>query len=575
MSIARGIPSSPRRSHRGGHPKSKKREEEEDDGGQTRCVCNQQHHEGVMIQCETCKVWQHCPCVGLGNGEVTPDKYYCDSCRPENHPYRVQDGQLAPSSKRAYHTPSTISAGSKAKVSKKRSTISKDASHLTEPEQGSDDNASETMLSNKASKGASDNLSNGYNRASKRRKRTESNMDEDGLANDGIAYSPDNEDCEDNYIPDYDQESHADAANISLKAMGKNKISRSSKSKKVKTSATHSLPGSPQDFIDDSSEPHDGQAAEPSETPSPQQQTSRRVNGKKGARLSENDAITAMTPSVKRKKVNKSETPQHEESLPTADHSDELNRAFANESSMEPLTTPGTSNDSHSTPHSTTKRAGSRRGHAHTVCPDTPTPTGTPQPMQPAPPAKVKYPSSRMSLKDMNKRAQQLLEYIGRVQAEMAELKNRSSQKSPASVECDVSSQGLTVNTELQSLNAGSTDAVPKWLSTPPQSVHELSHGDGSEQTTKSLPNQDTDQSDVSRSGEEKGKTPITPPHQPMTTSHNGPEPMEEDSDDARQSCAENPGMIPAAAEVTSLDLIDKLTGNLILFQKRFGRYGD
>ena len=51
-------------------------------------------HEGVMIQCETCKVWQHCPCVGLGDGEVTPDKYYCDSCRPENHPYRVLDGQL-------------------------------------------------------------------------------------------------------------------------------------------------------------------------------------------------------------------------------------------------------------------------------------------------------------------------------------------------------------------------------------------------------------------------------------------------------------------------------------------------
>ncbi|KAF9350725.1 hypothetical protein BGX26_011154 [Mortierella sp. AD094] len=542
-----------------------------------------------MIQCETCKVWQHCPCVGLGNGEVTPDKYYCDSCRPENHPYRVQDGQLIPSSKRAYHTPSTISAGSKAKASKKRSTaISKDASHLTElsfTEQGSDDHACEVMM---ASKSAGDNLSNGHNRASKRRKKTESSMDEDGLANDGVAYSPngpDNEDCEDNYIPDCDPESYTGAANVSLKAMNKNKISRSSKSKKVKTAATHSLPGSPQDFIDDSSEPHDGQAAEPSQTPSPQQQTSRKVSGKKGARLSENDATIAtdkMTPSVKRKKVNKPETPQREESLPAADHSDESNQVFAKESSMEPLNTtaPSTSNDSHSTPQSTIKRAGFRRGHTHTACPDTPTPTGTPQPMQPAPPAKVKYPSSRMSLKDMNKRAQQLLEYIGRVQAEMAELKNRSSQKSPASVECDVTSlarsQGLTVDTEMQSLNAGSTDAESKWLSTPPQSVHELSHGDGSEQTTKPLPKQDTDQPDTSGSGEEKDKAPITPPHQPMTASHSGSEPMEEDSGDTQKNCAENPGMIePATAEVTSLDLIDKLTGDLILFQTRFGRYGD
>lgn len=107
----------PRRSGRYGPAKGSKKKEEDDDGGQTRCVCNQQHHEGVMIQCETCKVWQHCPCVGLGDGEVTPDKYYCDSCRPENHPYRVQNGQLLSNAK------------STAKPTKKRSTMnSKEAS---------------------------------------------------------------------------------------------------------------------------------------------------------------------------------------------------------------------------------------------------------------------------------------------------------------------------------------------------------------------------------------------------------------------------------------------------------------
>lgn len=38
-----------------------------------------------MIQCETCKCWQHCVCMGMHTEEDCPDVYYCEQCKPELH----------------------------------------------------------------------------------------------------------------------------------------------------------------------------------------------------------------------------------------------------------------------------------------------------------------------------------------------------------------------------------------------------------------------------------------------------------------------------------------------------------
>ncbi|KAM0748487.1 hypothetical protein T439DRAFT_65388 [Meredithblackwellia eburnea MCA 4105] len=49
-------------------------EDEEDEGGVTRCVCLEDTDElssGLMIQCDTCKCWQHGPCVGLWAEKVS------------------------------------------------------------------------------------------------------------------------------------------------------------------------------------------------------------------------------------------------------------------------------------------------------------------------------------------------------------------------------------------------------------------------------------------------------------------------------------------------------------------------
>jgi hypothetical protein len=40
---------------------------------------------GLMIQCETCKCWQHCICMGMRTEEDCPDVYFCEQCRPELH----------------------------------------------------------------------------------------------------------------------------------------------------------------------------------------------------------------------------------------------------------------------------------------------------------------------------------------------------------------------------------------------------------------------------------------------------------------------------------------------------------
>ncbi|KAG8761067.1 hypothetical protein FRC14_007848 [Serendipita sp. 396] len=58
----------------------------EDEGGETRCVCGKSDGDegGLMVMCEGCKVWQHVHCMDLAEEDV-PDHYYCEECKPELH----------------------------------------------------------------------------------------------------------------------------------------------------------------------------------------------------------------------------------------------------------------------------------------------------------------------------------------------------------------------------------------------------------------------------------------------------------------------------------------------------------
>ncbi|KAJ1667462.1 Histone deacetylase complex subunit [Coemansia sp. RSA 1646] len=62
-------------------------EDEEGDDGVVRCVCGERNDGELMIECEICQVWQHTLCMGIRDEAHIPDKYYCEKCRPEDHPY--------------------------------------------------------------------------------------------------------------------------------------------------------------------------------------------------------------------------------------------------------------------------------------------------------------------------------------------------------------------------------------------------------------------------------------------------------------------------------------------------------
>ncbi|KAJ2775846.1 hypothetical protein IWQ57_000003 [Coemansia nantahalensis] len=62
-------------------------EGEDEDDGVVRCVCGERNDGELMIECETCQVWQHTLCMGIRDEAHIPDKYYCEKCHPEDHPY--------------------------------------------------------------------------------------------------------------------------------------------------------------------------------------------------------------------------------------------------------------------------------------------------------------------------------------------------------------------------------------------------------------------------------------------------------------------------------------------------------
>ncbi|KAK5113010.1 hypothetical protein LTR85_011032 [Meristemomyces frigidus] len=102
----------PRRSQRAQPSKEEEASKEDDNTEEaivdeeeiTRCICGQQEYPGpplseafssadvqgddaggLFIQCDGCSVWQHGGCVGIVEESQSPDKYYCEECRPKLH----------------------------------------------------------------------------------------------------------------------------------------------------------------------------------------------------------------------------------------------------------------------------------------------------------------------------------------------------------------------------------------------------------------------------------------------------------------------------------------------------------
>ncbi|KAG0202558.1 hypothetical protein BGX33_009589 [Mortierella sp. NVP41] len=677
----------PRRSGRGGPSRGSKKKEEDDDGGQTRCVCNQQHHEGVMIQCETCKVWQHCPCVGLGDGEVTPDKYYCDSCQPENHPYRVQNGQLVSNAK------------STAKPTKKRITMtSKEASIPMDL----------MLAQQKWNEEHQDEIEDDIpvRMSAKRRRKTESSttdIDDDHHHNhnnhqdsaDTAATSSSTMTKSKKKDSADDRDSASTSPSSSPKSSSSNGRSTSKKASAKSTSKAHSRPSSPNRCESQGTDPHIGSHLNDKES-SPSTTT---ASGLKNSRSHEdmtNDskASDSSVPLTKRRKtVSKSDMPFRSGSaaaeeddnsaskkdsdtentdLPTrsrkgatgsragskrnSGHQDDTE---SREDSVAPISNGGSSSSSSSggghqqvpsvsSPATSTKKSFPKRGVDRAQSTrngsrnSTPAPSeSTPQPMAPAAPAAVRYPSPKMTFQEMTKRAKQMLDYISRVQIELADHKSRTattaspegicrSSASPRTSihqgvhhgDVDMKMNGgvssgfrlpmLAVSTGAGSGVHGDSQVCPDLsrssmdstlstvdgmnepsspvdmkvptsnskemnmtikvvpmdtkdpsllLSTPPLSVHDHQHQRHHPHHSPGSPESDTNHE------------PLTPPHQPLEGNDGGGGGGGEQHQQAQDGSSSGDVHAKEPESVTSMDLMDKLTGDLIRFQEKFGAF--
>ncbi|KAJ1363571.1 hypothetical protein KIN20_023470 [Parelaphostrongylus tenuis] len=60
----------------------------------TRCLCEMQHNDEWMVECEQCNVWQHMKCMGIDPKKFNEnDTYLCESCRPRPLKYSKKQAQ--------------------------------------------------------------------------------------------------------------------------------------------------------------------------------------------------------------------------------------------------------------------------------------------------------------------------------------------------------------------------------------------------------------------------------------------------------------------------------------------------
>ncbi|KAF9923189.1 hypothetical protein FBU30_006741 [Linnemannia zychae] len=597
---------------------------------------------GVMIQCETCKVWQHCPCVGLGDGLVTPDKYYCDSCRPENHPYHVVDGVLMTN---AENTSSAVAAlkvkSPKTKSSARESKMSTDRDNV--PDAASSEHNFQTNIT----------------RASKRRKKTDStldDLDQTPTANNSNS-SNNHSDDESETTPaptttkngkkavasaDKDKSTHNTSKNSSSNAKRRKGLSTAHDSATAASSIiTTTMTSNHADGDESSPNPdHDSESASASVTPSTRR-NARTANTKKNSRAAPADDVseTAIAPASKRRRTADSTSRSKEEAAveteeedKTSDKDSSINevtveapatrsrkghgtRANKKASTMDeehtdsntpPEGTPSASEDTSKADSApshpeTSKRSGAlRKAHGHHGHHSRHgSPSGTPQPTQIViQPTKIKYPSAKMTIPDMNKRVRQLLEYMGHAQAEMTELKKnrdtaaaaaaakeRDNNVAQGSAACGNVTMAMieSATASTSPSNSTSSDPQPAWLSTPPRSDHEPSRSESLDPMTQSgtstvlSSDQNQDGPAISSSQGVEVRPPMTPPSQNESGSCGSHSSLINDVDDAG---SKKPKGKSVAAELLStrmscLEQIDKLTRDLLCFQQKFGHKAD
>ncbi|PCH36073.1 hypothetical protein WOLCODRAFT_140211 [Wolfiporia cocos MD-104 SS10] len=105
-------------------------EDGEEEQGITRCICrDEEDSQGeFMAQCEMCSAWQHGQCMGFTDISELPNHYYCEQCRPDLYPdlLKKHAKRARQSSTNSHHT--TTAANHASRASRSHS-----PTHFTKP----------------------------------------------------------------------------------------------------------------------------------------------------------------------------------------------------------------------------------------------------------------------------------------------------------------------------------------------------------------------------------------------------------------------------------------------------------
>ncbi|RUS27594.1 hypothetical protein BC938DRAFT_483022, partial [Jimgerdemannia flammicorona] len=442
-------------------------DESSDADSVTRCLCGEQHHVGLMVQCDKCEVWQHCDCVGLIEKDI-PDQYYCELCKPENHTFAKGHGR----SKRVYNPNGPKDTVNK-KSPKKRTTMNSRETSVP---------LSDAILHRGTAKSNSgdDNADSTASRTSKRRRKVDSQSkdDEDDELQDAKSQRSTSPASSRNSNPSRKRET---SKSSSVDSTTSNGVKRSRSGSPIvprsspPSSSAAATAYETRTYESDNEASSPGSAGGPPSAGKKRRRTDKTPQSCRGsASANDEDAKVDSVDSLEDALFVKEELSDVEALLGADD--DDLDYvniktgSILPEPAKEHVSPPSTKASGRSTSpaHSTGKRlsSGSRKNPtatqqspskprdnnslSHTPALHAPSTrqrsrTSTPQPADSlnaaaaaagpsshdrdrsrcsSPPARVRYPSSRMSFSEMDRRAKQILEYISRLQVEMADKKD-------------------------------------------------------------------------------------------------------------------------------------------------------
>ncbi|KAI8335714.1 hypothetical protein BC941DRAFT_429151 [Chlamydoabsidia padenii] len=491
-----------------------------DEGSTTRCLCGETHNDGLMVQCDKCEVWQHCECMGLMTEHDIPDQYYCEECKPENHTAMKTHGGRTRRSYCSEEKTSTINPDKKAP--KKRMTM----------------NSQEACLSL-----------------------------EDVLAvRNALVFNQNNKQSSKSPSPSpttaFDEETQ-DPSNHSTKRKREDNATVKNEQQDPPPPQDDNVTGtlnpsseSTTNGLDTIKNHMDGDTIEAKITPAP-----RPIKNKRNATAR---SKSAATPDVS---IDTSANTPTDVKPQNTKSSDKKGRQNSGGGTRRQTNKPR-SRTSTPQPNETSSpllSSASFNPTSHEINPQSSADTGTSlfdrfsaESRAESPPARIRYPTSRMTLSEMNRRAKQILEYISSLQVEMANKsinfgdndndnnnKNGHADESIASHPTLLSMNDNTSPKGDGTLGAG-TEQNKKNKQPTSIVIPEVRYQDGPSSSLSSastIPLDDLDN-----------------PGSPLM--------MMDEPGQAEEAISRNKKL---QQEETSLDIMDMLTRELIKFQRKYG----